>query len=505
MKKRFGWLLPFLKIGSIGFGGGTALIPVIEQEIVEKRRAVTKEEYDSAVIIASITPGALPVEISGGIGKTVSRRKGKGEEFSLRRILSGFRGMALAAICMALPGVLMSLVLLVGMDQVSPEVTKQINILSIGITAFILSMLTKYITGTFDWAAKRKRTWVAALIVVGVFLLNSGGKIKDVLTYFNIDLNFYFKIQTIDILIITFFVICYVGSKMTVGRISVASVLGLLYILLVDASSRKIIGGLIGGEKYCAYGLWILQLAMLVLSVLAVVMAREKQGRLQRVPIKVLLLEEFGWLVFLIVASIPALLLIKDFIGFVGSGYMSSIASFGGGDAYLTIADGFFVETGMINDAQYNNLVIAVNVLPGSILCKTLTGVGYYLGQAEGGVIVGLLAAISGFVCSVVGSCSVISLVQYFFQTFDKLRVFQVLKAWVKTVISGLLGGVILKLVILCLNIAEQYKGNSLVVLGELLVIYGLNIFINKKFKVGTWFNIVISAVIAMVAGNIIM
>lgn len=502
MKKGLGWLLPFLKIGSIGFGGGTALIPVIEQEMVDKRKAVTKEEYDSSVIIASITPGALPVEISGGIGKVIAGRKSKGKEFSLRQIFSGFSGMALAAICMALPGVLMSLILLVSMDQVPPEITKQINMLSIGITAFILSMLTKYITSTFEWAKKRKRTWVAALIVIGVFVLNSGGKIAEVLSYFNIKLDFYFKIQTIDILIITFFVICYVGSKLNLSRILIASAVGLLFILLKDSNSRA----LIGNEAVCTYGLWVLELAMLVMSVLAVLLAREKQGKLQRVPIRVLLLEELGWFLFLIAASIPALLLLKDFIGFVGSGYMSSIASFGGGDAYLTIADGFFVETGMITDDQYNNLVIAVNVLPGSILCKTLTGVGYYLGYSQSGIVwIGLAAALSGFVCSVVGSCSVISLVQYFFQTFDKLRVFQVLKAWVKTVISGLLGGVILKLVILCLDIAKENDCHGLIVLGELLVIYGLNIFINKKSKMGTWFNIVVSAAIAMVAGNIIM
>ena len=502
MKKGLGWLLPFLKIGSIGFGGGTALIPVIEQEMVDKRKVVTKEEYDSAVIIASITPGALPVEISGGIGKTISRKKSKGKEFSLRHIFSGFSGMALAAICMALPGVLMSLVLLISMDQVPPEVTKQINILSIGITAFILSMLTKYITGTFEWAQKRKRTWVAAIIVIGVFLLNSGGKIADVLSYFNLKLDFYFKIQTIDILIITFFVICYVGSKLKASRVVVAGMIGILFILLKDSHSRA----LIGNETFCTYGLWVLQIAMLIMSVLAVVMAREKQGRLQRVPIRVLLLEEVGWFAFLIAASIPALFLVKDFLSFIGSGYVSSIASFGGGDAYLTIADGFFVETGMITNEQYSNLVIAVNVLPGSILCKTLTGVGYYLGYSQSGFVwVGLAAALSGFVCSVVGSCSVISLVQYFFQTFDKLRVFQVLKAWVKTVISGLLGGVILKLIILCLDIAKDNDCHGLIVLGELLVIYGLNIFINKKFKVGTWFNILVSAAIAMVAGNIIM
>ena len=57
-----------LKIGFIGFGGGTALIPVIEEEIVEKNKVVTEEQYNNEVMIASITPGALPVEIASGIG-----------------------------------------------------------------------------------------------------------------------------------------------------------------------------------------------------------------------------------------------------------------------------------------------------------------------------------------------------------------------------------------------------------------------------------------------------
>ena len=45
-----------LKIGFIGFGGGTALIPVIEEEIVEKNKVVTEEQFNNEVMIASITP-----------------------------------------------------------------------------------------------------------------------------------------------------------------------------------------------------------------------------------------------------------------------------------------------------------------------------------------------------------------------------------------------------------------------------------------------------------------
>ena len=47
------------KIGCIGFGGGTALVPVIESEVVYEKKLIDKEEYTKDVIVANITPGAF--------------------------------------------------------------------------------------------------------------------------------------------------------------------------------------------------------------------------------------------------------------------------------------------------------------------------------------------------------------------------------------------------------------------------------------------------------------
>ena len=57
------------KIGAVGFGGGTALIPVIEEEVVNNNNIIDDTEFNKDVIIANITPGALPVEIAAGIGR----------------------------------------------------------------------------------------------------------------------------------------------------------------------------------------------------------------------------------------------------------------------------------------------------------------------------------------------------------------------------------------------------------------------------------------------------
>lgn len=79
-------------IGCIGFGGGSALIPVIEKEIADRQGIDEKQNIDKDVVVASITPGALPVEIAASIG----RRK------------FGIRGMIAGAVMMALPGALMN-------------------------------------------------------------------------------------------------------------------------------------------------------------------------------------------------------------------------------------------------------------------------------------------------------------------------------------------------------------------------------------------------------------
>ena len=59
MRKFISMTATMLKIGFIGFGGGSALIPVIEEEVVEKDKIVSEEEFNDDVMIASITPGAL--------------------------------------------------------------------------------------------------------------------------------------------------------------------------------------------------------------------------------------------------------------------------------------------------------------------------------------------------------------------------------------------------------------------------------------------------------------
>lgn len=488
MKKWLKWLWSFFKIGCIGFGGGTSLIPVIEQEMVNNQKEVTKEEYDSAVLAGSITPGALTVKISAGVG----------------RIAKGIKGMMLSAICMALPGVLMTILLLACMNMINSAGIKQIELVSIGITAFILYMLTKYINGTVDWAKKNKKINWTIIIMCVVFLLCSGSSISKICKFFGLEVSSYLSISTTHILAISFFILAYVGNKRKILRVIISIILSVLYILFV--SKAQIMSNIIKNYFICIWSFRILQLIMIVLSVYGIVSDNGKKEKLNKVSFKHLVKEESAWILLLAICSLPALFMVPSIIKYLGNGLLSSIISFGGGDAYLTVADGMFVSTGMIPESYfYGFLVTIVNVLPGSTLCKTLSGIGYYIGYTQGGIIPGLVASLAGFACSIVGSCSTISLVQFFFDRYEKIDVLQKLKTWIKTIISGLLGTVILSLVYHCLVVAKNYGGNGLIVLIELLVIYILNIRLEKKFRIGTWASVIISCVVSLGIGNIIM
>lgn len=63
--------LTFLKIGLFTFGGGYAMIAVIEREIVEKKKWIEHDEYMDVVAIAESTPGPIAINSATYIGYKV--------------------------------------------------------------------------------------------------------------------------------------------------------------------------------------------------------------------------------------------------------------------------------------------------------------------------------------------------------------------------------------------------------------------------------------------------
>ena len=68
MKLLFELFLTFAKIGLFTFGGGYAMLPLIESTCVEKKKWITHDEMMSITVIAESTPGPIAINCSTFVG-----------------------------------------------------------------------------------------------------------------------------------------------------------------------------------------------------------------------------------------------------------------------------------------------------------------------------------------------------------------------------------------------------------------------------------------------------
>lgn len=68
--------LTFFKIGAFTFGGGYAMVPLIQDELVKKQKLVSEEEFLDYLSIAQSYPGVLAGNISILLGYRINGIKG---------------------------------------------------------------------------------------------------------------------------------------------------------------------------------------------------------------------------------------------------------------------------------------------------------------------------------------------------------------------------------------------------------------------------------------------
>lgn len=68
MREYFELIAAFFRIGIMTFGGGYAMLPMIQREVVEKRRWATEEEILNYYAIGQCTPGVIAVNTATFIG-----------------------------------------------------------------------------------------------------------------------------------------------------------------------------------------------------------------------------------------------------------------------------------------------------------------------------------------------------------------------------------------------------------------------------------------------------
>lgn len=429
MKKLKTLIFSMIKVGCMGFGGGNALIPVIEEEAVKDKKLVSCQEYDRTILAATLTPGALPVELAAGIGYASCGKK----------------GMVAGSVAMALPGALLTMLLLTLMGQAGEGVLEQIQYASVGVTAVIMCLLTQYILETIKGYYNKEKKCLALVSILIVFALTGAKTVAKIAGYSG---DLVPRFSTIQIL-----VLAMAGSA-------------------VYSLKRK---------------------------------KPRKSTRRKEFPAKSIL-ETLGvWVAFVLVLWIPGMYLFgSDSVWFGLKGIVSSLLSFGGGDAYLTIADGMFVPDYISTNEFYNHLVLLVNILPGSILCKTMTGIGFFFGSQLGGMTGGISLALLGFGASVAASGGVFQVMYLLGDWLSGKRIFYIIKKTLRIVVSGLLLTVMASLIFSSMEMNANEALPRCTVLLLTLGIYGVNLILHLCFRCRTKVLLFVSLLLSMGFCNIL-
>lgn len=72
MKTLIDMFITFFKIGAFTFGGGYAMIPLIEREVVDKNHWIDKDEFIDIIAISQSFPGALAINSCTFIGYKIN-------------------------------------------------------------------------------------------------------------------------------------------------------------------------------------------------------------------------------------------------------------------------------------------------------------------------------------------------------------------------------------------------------------------------------------------------
>ena len=147
--------IAFFKIGAFTFGGGYAMIPIIEKEVVDKNHWLSKEEFMDMLAVVQSLPGPISIHSSVYIGYKISK----------------FWGSLVCALGAALPSfVIILLIAIVFTDiQDNPTIEKVFKGIRPAVVALIAAPLVRM-------AHSAKISWATAIIpIAGALLIWLGG------------------------------------------------------------------------------------------------------------------------------------------------------------------------------------------------------------------------------------------------------------------------------------------------------------------------------------------
>lgn len=144
--------MSFMRIGAFTFGGGWAMISLIEREVVNKKKWIPREEFLDLLAVSQSLPGILAVNISVAVGDR----------------LRGMRGSVAAALGTIMPCFLIILAIAVFLTPDLIQNNKVISSIFRGIRPAVVALIIAPVITT---AKSARITWKTVWIPVFVALI----------------------------------------------------------------------------------------------------------------------------------------------------------------------------------------------------------------------------------------------------------------------------------------------------------------------------------------------
>jgi chromate transporter len=170
MNKFVDLFFTFSKIGVCTFGGGYAMLPVLQRELVENRGWATEEQLADYYAVGQCTPGVIAMNTATFVGAS----------------LAGTAGGVVATLGLVFPSIAIILAIAAFLQNFMDIewVSHAFNGIRAGVVALILSSVIKlYKTSVIDWPTRVMYLVVLALAAAGTFLTLPEGALGAVLSY----------------------------------------------------------------------------------------------------------------------------------------------------------------------------------------------------------------------------------------------------------------------------------------------------------------------------------
>lgn len=145
--------ITFFKIGAFTFGGGFAMIPIIKQEVVEKKKWIKDEDFIDIISIAQSSPGPIAVNSSIYVGYKIK----------------GFSGAIASALGTIMPSFLIIIVIAKFFSEFSDNII--IEKIFMGIRPAVVALILSAIYGLVKNAHFNYFQVILAIITALVIVL----------------------------------------------------------------------------------------------------------------------------------------------------------------------------------------------------------------------------------------------------------------------------------------------------------------------------------------------